>query len=318
MHACHKMMQPDLLEPLIKNYPFNPYRHYRLFTRSTQTAVLLAELDALPADASIHAAEVDDARAVVVSRRLSWDSWFFGIPMARIDYIFGDRGPAAEAALDACLEAFCREGIRHVSARIDGADNEAANLLENRGFRLMGGSLVYTARPIKERPRRVRIVGRIRPFDDHDGEAVVAIAKQAFANLRGRFQMDSNLPRERVDAFYGEWARRCVAHQMADAILVSEAPDGRLLGFVAFRRREPVSTNSGVPIFGNGLAACRPESPGAYPGLLHHAVAWIHSKGGVAEAQTQSHNAAAIAVHEAVGMRLRQSHHDLSAWLAHE
>jgi L-amino acid N-acyltransferase YncA len=236
--------------------------------------------------------------------------------MARIDYVFGDRGAAAEAALDACLEALSRDGIRHVSARIDGADNETANLLESRGFRLLGGGLVYTARPLKERPRRVRTIGRIRPFDNNDAEQLVAIAEQAFANYRGRFNMDSNLPRDRADVFYGEWARRCVTHEMADTIFVAEAPDRRLLGFVAFRRREPASTRSGIPIFGNGLAACRPDCPGVYPGLLHHTVAWIHDRGGVAEAQTQAHNAAAIAVHEAVGMRLRQSYHDFSGWLA--
>jgi hypothetical protein len=209
-----------------------------------------------------------------------------------------------------------RDGIRHVSARVDGADNEIANLFESRGLRLLGGSLVYTARPVKERPRRVRSRGRMRAFDDKDADEVVAIAEQAFAGYRGRFQMDSNLPRERTDAFYGEWARRCVAREMADTILVAEGPDGRLFGFVAFRRREPVSTLSALPVFGNGLAACRPDSPGTYPGLLHHAVAWIHDHGGVAEAQTQTHNAAAIAVHEAVGMRLRQSWHDFSGWLA--
>jgi hypothetical protein len=316
MHSRVDIDHGDLLQPFIEKYPFNPYRHYRLFARSMQAAILRAELDALRPHASVHVAEIGNARSVVVSRRLAWDSSFFGMPMARIDYVFGECGAAAEAALDACLEALRRDGIRHVSARVDGADNATANLLESRGLRLKGGSLVYAARPIQERPRRVRTIGRIRAFDDSDAEQVVAIAEQAFANFRGRFQMDTNLPRDRAEAFYGEWARRCVAHEMADTILVAEAPDARLLGFVAFRRREPVSTRSSIPIFGNGLAACRPDCPGVYPGLLHHTVAWIHGHGGVAEAQTQAHNAAAISVHEAVGMRLRQSYHDFSGWLA--
>src|SRR5205085_3018547 len=192
MHARVDIDHGDLLKPLIEKYPFNPYRHYRLFARSMQGSILRAELDAVRPHASVHVAEIDDARSVVVSRRLAWDSGFFGVPMARIDHVFGDRGAAAEAALDACLEALCRDGIRHVSARVDGADNETANLLESRGLRLKGGSLVYTARPIKERPRRVRTIGHIRAFDDKDAEQVIAIAEQAFANFRGRFQMDSN------------------------------------------------------------------------------------------------------------------------------
>jgi hypothetical protein len=302
----------DILQPFIEKYPFNPYRNYRIFSRSVQTSVVLAELTAILPIAVVNVGETSQAQALIVSRPLSWDSSFFGIPMARIEYIFGDRGSAAAAALDACLDSLRATGIRHVSVRVDVADIEAAVLLEHRGFRLLGGTLTYTARPKKEPPRRVRMLGRVRPFREHDAEAVVAIAEEAFRDFRGRFHVDSGLARNRVNSFYGEWARRCVTHEMADTVIVSEASDGRLFGFVAFQRREPISTLSGVPVFGSGLAACRPDSPGAYPGLLHRTVACIHEKNGVAEARTQNHNAAAIAIHEAVGMRSRESHLDFS------
>jgi hypothetical protein len=236
--------------------------------------------------------------------------------MARIETILGDRGPTAAAALDACLDSLRMSGTQHISVRVDVADIEVANLLEQRGFRLLGGTVTYTARPNKERPRRVRMIGRVRPYRQHDAEAVFAIAERAFRNFRGRFHVDPALPPNRVNSFYGEWARRCVTHEMADTVLVSEASDGRLLGFVAFQRREPISTVSGVPVFGSGLAACRPDAPGAYPGLLHHTVACIHERNGAAEARTQNHNAAAIAIHEAVGLRSRGSHLDFSLSLA--
>jgi hypothetical protein len=304
----------DILQPFVEKYPFNPYRNYRLFSRRAQTDVLLAELAALVPAALMNLAETGTARALAVSRPLSWDSSFFGIPMARIEYIFGDRGSAAAAALDECLETLRGSGIRHVSVRVDVADIETAALLQCRGFRLLGGAVTYMARPTKERPRRVRVLGRIRPIHERDADAVVAIAEEAFRDFRGRFHVDSKLPRDRVNSFYGEWARRCVAHEMADTVLVSEASDGRILGFVAFQQREPLSTIGGTPVFGSGLAACRRDAPGAYPGLLHHTVATIHQRDGVAEARTQNHNAAAIAVHEAVGLRSRESHLDFSLW----
>jgi hypothetical protein len=306
----------DILQPFVEKYPFNPYRNYRIFNRRAQTSVMTAELATILPVAGINLAQTNEAQTLVVSRPLSWDSSFFGLPMARIDYIFGDRGPTAAAALDACLDALRSSGMRHVSVRVDVADIEAAMLLEQRGFRLLGGTLTYTARPKRERPRRVRVLGRVRPFQKQDAEPILAIAEQAFQDFRGRFHVDPGLPRHRVNSFYGEWARRCVTHEMADTILVSEASDGRLLGFVAFQRREPISTISGVPVFGSGLAACRPDSPGAYPGLLHHTVAFIHDRNGVAEARTQNHNAAAIAIHEAVGLRSRGSHLDFSLSLA--
>jgi hypothetical protein len=306
----------DILHPFIENYPFNPYRHYRIFNSRVQTSVMTAELAAILPIAGIDLAQTNQAQTLIISRPLSWDSSFFGIPMARIDYIFGGRGPTAAAALDACIAALRTSGIRHVSVRVDVADIEAAMLLEQRGFRLLGGTLTYTARPKNERPRRVRVLGRVRPFQEQDAKAILAIAELAFQDFRGRFHVDPALPRHRVNSFYGEWARRCVTNEMADTILVSEASDRRLLGFVAFQRREPISTISGVPVFGSGLAACRPDSPGAYPGLLHHTVACIHDRNGVAEARTQNHNAAAIAIHEAVGLRSRGSHLDFSLSLA--
>lgn len=311
-HELFDGVDRDILQTFVEKFPFNPYRNYRLFSKRVQANLLLAELAAIAPAALMNSAETCTSQALVVSRPLLWESSFFGMPMARIEYIFGDRGSATAAAIDGCLDTLRATGIQHVSVRVDVADIQAAMMLECRGFRLLGGTVTYLARPRKEHPRRVRVLGRIRPFHEHDSDAVLAIADDAFRDFRGRFHVDPHLPRDRVNSFYREWARRCVAHEMADAVLVSERSDGLILGFVAFQRMEPISSVGGTPLFGSGLAACRRDVPGAYPGLLHHAVADIHQRNGVAEARTQTHNAGAIAIHEAVGLRLRESHLDFS------
>ncbi|MBV9773463.1 MAG: hypothetical protein JO040_05910, partial [Gemmatimonadetes bacterium] len=124
--------------------------------------------------------------------------------------------------------------------------------------------------------------------------------------------------RERADALYVEWSRQCVSGGMADTVLVSEGPEGRLLGFLAFRRVEPVSTVAGVPVFGSGLGACRRDTPGAYAGLIRAGTVWAHEHGGVSECQTQNHNFPTIRIYEAVGARYARAEYTLHAWLGEE
>src|SRR5690606_14177110 len=139
-----------------------------------------------------------------------------------------------------------------------------------------------------ETPSPLREVGAIRDLRPEDGPELVQIAAAAYKGFRGRFHFDPHLPDERCDALYVEWARQCVTGTMADTVLVSEGTDGRLLGFLAFRERQPVSRVGGVPVFGGGLGACRADAPGAYGGLIRAGTLWAHARGGVAECQTQN------------------------------
>jgi hypothetical protein len=305
----------QVLQSLVQQYYFNPYRAYRVFSQRVQSDVLMAEMSGKGSGAEASIYMTDDGAAAVVARRLLWDSSFFKTPMARIEHVFGEDDSARRFALESCLDFLRGDGVRHVSANVDAADNGTAVLLEHHGFRLTGGAVTYTARPRREPARPVRARGRIRSLRTADEPEVIALAQESFRVFRGRFHFDATLPQDAVNSFYGEWARRCVAYEMADTVLVSEGSDGRLLGFIAFRRREPVSTISGVPIFGGGLGACRRDAGGAYLGLLHAAVTWVHQRGGMVEVQTQNHNTPTTSVYEAVGLRYRRANYNFRLWL---
>lgn len=301
-----RQLGPDDLaavEELVERYPFKAYRNYRVLPRKAQSAVMLAEIDATLRHPDGIVLQVDSAKgqSVAVGRALAWDSVFFGLPMARLDYLLASGRDHVQPALEAVLDAMLTRGIRHVSARVDVADIELTMLLESRGFRLMDSLVTYTTRPRKEPPNPVREVGIIRDFRAEDGEELVRIAAEAYRGFRGRFHLDPHISNERADAFYVEWARQSVALTMADTILVSEGTDGRLLGFLAYRRREPVSSVGGVPVFGGGLGACRLDTPGAYAGLIRAGTIWAHERDGVAECQTQNYNFPTIRIYEAVG-----------------
>ncbi|HUE89600.1 MAG TPA: hypothetical protein VMO26_26275 [Vicinamibacterales bacterium] len=308
----------SIVKPLVDLYPFKAYRNYRVLPRKSQRAVMLAEIEATLKHSNgivLHVTS-GDGHSVAVGRTLAWDSAFFGLPMARLDYLLAAGGDPDHRALGAYLDAMRARDVRHVSARADVADIQLTTLLEAHGFRLMDALVTYTTRPRKEPPNPVREVGVIRDFRAEDGDELVRIATEAYRGFRGRFHLDPHIPDERADAFYVEWARQSVAMTMADTMLVSEGAGGQLLGFLGFRRREPVSSVGGVPVFGGGLGACRTDTPGAYAGLIRAGTLWAHARDGVAECQTQNYNFPTIRIYEAVGAHYVRAEYTLHLSLA--
>ncbi|MGH9174912.1 MAG: GNAT family N-acetyltransferase [Vicinamibacterales bacterium] len=305
------------VEPLVQAYPFKPYRNYRVLPRKAQAAVLLAEIAGTldDKDGLLCWQQDGDGEAVAVARVLEWDSGFFGVPMGRIEYVItSDRGLVARA-VEHAVEKLRERGVRHISARVDVADVDSMAVFEASGFRVMDALVTYITRPRKEPPNEVREVGAIRAFRPDDGPALVEIAADAYRGFRGRFHIDPHIPDDRADALYREWAEQCVGARMADMVLVSEGTDGRLLGFLAFRRREPVSSVGGVAVFGGGLGACRADAPGAYAGLIRAGTIWAHERDGVAECQTQNYNFPVIRIYEAVGAHYVRAEYTLHRWI---
>ena len=305
------------VEPLVDAYPFKSYRHYRVLSRKQQHAVMLAEVEQTLAHAGgvVLEARDGDRVAVAVARVLDWDSEFFGVPMGRIEYLLASEPDMLSPIVHSTLDALAARGVTHVSARVDVADIRGIAALESAGFRLMDALVTYTTRPRKEPPRDVRQVGTIRESRDGDAAELLAIAEVAYRGFRGRFHFDPHLDDARCDAFYLEWARQCMSGAMADIVLVSEGSDGRLVGFLAWRRRQPVSNVGGVPVFGGGLGACRPDVPGGYASLIRAGTIWAHDHGGVAECQTQNYNFPTVRIYEAVGAHYVRADYTLHCWI---
>lgn len=310
---------PDAVDALVAACPFKAYRQYRTYSRREQTAILRAEVDhALGASGETSVAlGVPELAVAVVARPLPWDSAYFGVPMARLDVLV--RPETTHAQRDAAIDAACRsaraQGVRHLTARVDVGDLESLAVLEAHGFRTMDALGTYILRAGKDTVREVRSVGPLRPATPADTDDILAITRQAYAGYRGRFHLDPHLPRDRADAFYEVWARQCLTGAMADVVMVSSDSSGRIIGYLAHRRREPASS-IGMPIYGGGLGACRPDAPGAYASLIRDSALWAHGQGAVAECQTQISNFPVIRVYESVGFHYVRAEYTLHAWLA--
>lgn len=311
-----------LADRLIDEYPFNPYRNYRLMSRRRQAAVLRAEIERAMESAAdrltTHAGSGDGAVSAIC-RSLPWDTAFFGIGMARLDYLL--RGSAADratmAAAVAAALARCRErGIQHVAARLDVADTDAIAVLEDHGFRLMDALVTYLYHPNRPPPPAVKAVSRIRTFEPRDTDQILEITQEAYADFRGRFHLDPHIPSGRAEAMYLEWARKCCTGERADRLFVAEDSQGRLNGWASVRLVEPASTVGGARIFLGGLGACRRDRPGAYGALIRAAAAENHAAGAATEAQTQNYNFRTIRVYESVGAQYVRGDYTLHAWLS--
>lgn len=319
MHSVDAQDAP-LVDRLVDAYPFKPYRNYRLLSRRQQTAVFHAEINRLLAspDRIAIVAGGGNRATLSVGRALAWDTEFFGVPMARLDYVLRD-DEHHRVDHDAAVRAFlarCRDvGIRHVSARVDVADVINVAVLEDHGFRLMDTLVTYISHPRRPAPRQLRAIGTIRPFVPADIEQVVEITREAYQGFRGRFQLDPHLPRERTEALYTEWARRCCDGHMADRVTVADDGQGGLYGWSSVKLVEPVSSIGGVPLFGGSLGAVRRDRPGAYAALIGATARDNHAAGALTEAQTQNHNFPMVRTLEAVGAQYARAEYALHAWL---
>jgi hypothetical protein len=309
-----------LVERLIEQYPFKPYRNYRLLSRQRQSKVMHAEVDATlrAPDGFGLVVERSAAAAIAFGKRLSWDSTFFGVPMGRIEYLLrssdADRA-TVRAAVQSALDRFRALGICHVAIRLDVGDAETLTIVEDEGFRLMDAIVTYISHPKQPPPRAPKAVGLIRPFVDGDLDQVLEITRDAFQDFRGRFQADPHLPRDRSEEFYLEWARKCCSGEMAERTLVADGGGRQLIGWASVRRAEPVTSVGGVGVSSGSLGACRPERPGAYAGLISAIATENHAAGVLTEAQTQNANFPMIRVLEAVGAQYVRAEYTFHAWL---
>ncbi len=309
-----------LVDRLIDEHAFKPYRHYRVLSRARQRAVLAAEVARsreVPGSVAVTAGDGADAVAAV-GRPLEWDSAFFGVSMGRVDHLL--HGPAAgretlAAVVGDVLARLRAQGVRHVTARVDVGDMDAVAVLIGAGFVLMDALATYFTHPRRDPPIQVREVGTVRPHTPDDAEQILAITRDAYRGFRGRFHLDPHLPPGRSDEFYVEWARQCLAGRMATNIVVADDGRGGIHGWASTRRVEPVSTVGGTPFFAGSLGACRRETPGAYAGLIRTLALANYEAGAVTETQTQNHNVATVRIYEAVGAQYVRGDYTLHAWI---
>ncbi len=201
-------------------------------------------------------------------------------------------------------------GAKLLIVRCRAEDLHAAQMLEERGARLMD-VLVYYARDLRKHPIPADVGGvPVRPLRDGDADAVAAIARDSFAGYLGHYHADPRIDRAKADEVYVSWAyRSCVSRDVAHEVLIAD--DGAaLLGFATLRRNAP-DEGEGV-LFGVAPAA---QGRGIYRSFMIGGMNWCVAQGAARMVvSTQITNIAVQKVWTRLGFEPHKSYLTFHRW----
>ena len=237
---------------------------------------------------------------------LDWDTRVLEVPAGRLELVSsaGASIGTVTALVDAATAVAPAIGVRHLSARVDAADDATIHALEGRGFLNVDALLTFAASPAQLSGAASPAGIEIRAASDADGAKVSELAATAFRH--GRFHSDPSIPPERAAAVYRTWAAACCAGSAADVVLLAEADDA-LAGFVACRMQDDTAVHldratGTIPLI---ATADRFQGQGVGAALVAAAGAWFAGRNaGVVEIGTQLRNVPAARLYERCGFRL--------------
>ena len=139
-----------------------------------------------------------EVSAVAVLQPLPWDSNVLDTSAGRIELIaagdYAERRAGVAAVLRSALAAATAAGMRHVSVRVDAADDAGIHELESRGFLNVDALVTFGRHVDAPVDASVSRGARVRPLAAEDRQAVGEIAADAFRE--GRFHADPDISPE--------------------------------------------------------------------------------------------------------------------------
>lgn len=303
--------EPSIPDSWLRQYLYNPYRNYRLFSTAERLFLLRAKLRG-----SEILAAFSDGRlsAIVGGQSLPWDSQM-------LDRSSGRLGPLL--AVEECPLAVLTELVKasvsqreaanehYLHLEIDSADWKALAASQAAGFRVLDTRLTYggTRQVDFERPGEARF--RIRAYQESDREVVLDIAKEMFPTLTGRFRSDPTLSSEQAETVYMSWLENCLKSESEDKVVVACRSE-EAVGFLSYKLDAQVLELTGKRVFGRGLSAVRADAFGAYVDLLCEAILAEWDNADAVEMEASLTNPRSFHLFERIKARLLLSRYVLS------
>jgi hypothetical protein len=130
------------------------------------------------------------------------------------------------------LEWARKEAVEFLVARTTAADAEAAMALMAASAKCVSTEIHYTG-SLEGRP--IVSTCEISPARESERDGVIALARAAFEAYPSHYRFATRLDQQRVEATYGNWAKRCLDKEAAEITLVARSA-GRIAGFSSFAR----------------------------------------------------------------------------------
>ena len=302
----------------LSHYEFNDYRNYPLFTKTMLDDYLFTQVsDLLLKDKHSYIAVAKNKKKIVglVSLvKLPWETRYFGFKMAEIRHLIANGSYDEKIRINDALLWFIsqickKEKVMHLSCKVDAEDFSGIHCLERTGFRLMGSAVTY----VFEKGRIPKFKERctVRMFKKKDMKAAINLLKTTA--IKGRFQIDPYIPKQKANEFYVEWIRNCSRRLWADEVLVAERGK-EIVGFLAYQLNKELEKATGIRCFRANFAVVSPRGVGSFIALLK--VATVRGRdvlrADLAEFETQVYNYSIIRVFQRLKIgigRCRYSFH---------
>jgi hypothetical protein len=252
------------------------FRHHRLFSAEELLALARAELGAAFQQPAICAHRLlQDGRlmAVCASAPLSWDSAYFGLPMARID-LWGEEAldvDSMAALLSATIGQASAAGLQHFSCHVEAEDYALFNALGRVGFALVDAKRIYVARRVQRLSARSGFFIP-RRFQADDTTSLLRLFAQT--RFESRYTRDSTLPPALTRDMYRLWMENLLALPEAERDIYVIERDGEILAAGVGRYR-PIA-HTGIRIMTDGVYAGSPRVAGSYISIINALVAAGH------------------------------------------
>jgi len=290
-----------LLDALLAQYPYDDHRRHRRIEHAKALGYLRERVEraaSRPGTVRLVAEERATGRpaGLMLVQSIPEDSALLGLSMAGIPFLLARPDHPAprriyRALLDSLPFVVQREGLDHVSTRIDTADIAAYQELTDSGFRLVE-TLVSMAYDTERRgagtidPAVFGFDGVVRPVEPADVDAVAALAATSFT--LNRYHLDEDIPKKDAGELMARWARSyCLDRNNCD-VWIAEAAGGKLAGFLGTQLNRDLERHTSILVSGRALLAVA-DQRGRVGQMLSRAHTWM-SRGDYKEADTQLNN----------------------------
>ena len=272
-----------------------PFRNYPGVSIDRAKALYLARL-AKSQGHPILGVGLSTARLV----RLEWDSGILGMECSRLDFV-----TAPDLQIASQLAARTTEfGGDHISVRFDAEDSHLIGGFAENGYEVVDTINTFVIQTSNLEPFSSENL--IRMTTPADAVAVREIARKAFKV--DRFHSDPLIPKDLADEIHAQWGYNSVMGSAADAVVIGEDENGRVVGFVTCRIQIDTAEFLRQKIGTIVLVATDPNAQGKGTGtkMVRSALNWFIAQGcDLVDVGTQASNERARKLYENTGFCLK-------------
>tara|TARA_Y100000588_G_scaffold389162_1_gene491248 strand:- start:546 stop:1523 length:978 start_codon:yes stop_codon:yes gene_type:complete len=259
-------------EHIIEKYRYSRFRLHKLFSAVDARKIHLDTFIGKGEGWFFLVKRGSGAIGLLKLGRLDWDSFHFGLPMYRIEFLHCENDPSAWMGLgeevSVMLSSFLGRG-HHVDAAVDHDDYIWLNALIDAGFHLYDSKNHYVFRR-HQKPISVRLPFLCRELLPDDMDAVFGILTET--DFPAKFSRDPFFynNKEKVKLMYESWVNGLVSRKQGDDPVLVVERMGQVVAFGAGATMALPPIAGGKKVCGNSLFFCKSDSAGSYPTLVHY------------------------------------------------